>query len=406
MFALEPEAAALSCLEDLINIKKVTKASYLVVDCGGGTVDIAAHKMTKDAKGEILIEELAPPNGGNCGGFAVNEEFEAMLQGIFGVSNEVFQSIKEKHSRHWMKMVWCDFEESKCAVKHGDKAATVTVGIHKKICEEVKNITGESMQSLVEAYKMKDVEWDDDGGIVLPYSTIFGLYKPALTEITKLINDDVLSKCEPIQMVLLVGGFAESSLLFDEVKDSITRKYPTIEVKRSPRPVFSVTKGAIIFGLNKNVIKSRVMKHSIGVEACVEFHENEHDQKYLKTSGGRNYCDKAFWHLATANQSVYTGVPSEFSFRPLTEEQQKCIVSIYESPKEDIKYITDDSCKCMGTIEIDIPKCTGVDEEREIKLVIDFAKTEYTVLAFSGSGHAEQLTVRPTFIHTNKYLPS
>ena len=405
MFALEPEAAALSCLQDLITTRNVAKASYLVVDCGGGTVDIAAHEMTKDRKGEIIINEMAPPSGGNCGGFAVNEQFESMLQEIFGVTPEVFKTIKEKHSRQWMKMVWTDFEESKCRVTAENTRAGITVLVHKTIREEVKNVTGKSIDSLVEAYKKKDVDWDsDENGITLPYSTICSLYRPALANITKLIGD-ILSECRHVDMVLLVGGFAESSLLFDEVRDSIAQSHPSIEVKRSIHPVFSVAMGAVTFGINKDIIKSRVMKHSIGVEACVEFCDSKHDQKYLKNSGGERYCEKAFWHLVTAKQSVYTGTPSEYLFRPLTEEQQTCVVTIYESPKDDVLYVDDDTCQRMGDIEIKIPKCSE-DESREIKLVIDFARTEYTVLAFSGSGLTKQLTVRPTFIHTNKYLPT
>ena len=384
----------------------MTKASYLVVDCGGGTVDIAAHKMTQDENGEILIEELAPPSGGDHGGFVVNERFESMLQEIFNVSKADFEAIKEKHSRKWIRMIWNDFENSKCEIKANDKTASITVAIHKSIRDEVKNITGISIDSLIKAYKKQEVEWDaDEDSIVLPYSTICNLYDPVLRKIITLIGN-VLSECGSIEMVLLVGGFAESSLLFDKVKESVEKKYSLIEVKRTTQPVFSVAMGAVTFGLNKDIIKSRVMKHSIGVEASVEYRDGEHDPKYLKYSGGERYCEKYFWHLVKANQKVYTGVPSEYLFRPLTEEQQTCIVSIYESPKQDVKYITDDSCHLMGMIEIEIPRCTS-DDSREITLLIDFAGTEYEASAFSGLGHSKkQLIVTRTFVHTNKYLPA
>ena len=389
-----------------MNVKRVTEASYLVVDCGGGTVDIAAHKMIVDGKGEITIDELAPPNGGDYGGFAVNEEFELMLKDIFGLSAADFKAVKEKHARQWMKMVWSDFEESKCRIEPGQTTASITIRIHKAIREEVKKITKKSIESLVEAYKKRDVEWDsEDEGIVLPYSTICSLFKPTLAKITNLI-DSVLLQNQLVTMVLLVGGFAESPLLFDEVKESIKKNLPALklEVKRSVQPVFSVAMGAVIFGLNKDVIKSRVMKSSIGVEASVEYQEGD-DERYVQESGGQKYRTKAFWPLVKARKSVYTGVPSQYIFRPLTEEQRTCVVSIYESPQKNVKYIFDPGCQLMGTIEIKIPKCTEY-ESREIKLVIDFAKTEYNVLAFSGSGHTERLTVTHTFVHTNKYLPS
>jgi len=133
VFALEPEAAALFCLQDLIQLKKATEASYLVVDCGGGTIDIAAHKMEIKEKGEIFIEELSPPEGGDYGGFSVNQQFENMLQDIFSVSNEQFKSIKEKCSRQWVNMVWKTFEELKCSIQPGKEFETICIPIHKAL---------------------------------------------------------------------------------------------------------------------------------------------------------------------------------------------------------------------------------------------------------------------------------
>jgi len=208
-------------------------------------------------------------------------------------------------------------------------------------------------------------------------------------------------------MVLLVGGFAESSLLYGEVRDGIHHVHKSIEVKRSTLPVFSVVKGAVIFGQNKEIIRSRVMKQSVGVEACVEFCEGEHDKKYLKESGGEKYCEKAFFPLVKANESVYIGMPAKYLFRPLTDEQQVCTVSLYESPKTDVKYIDEEgSCTLMGKVDIDIPKCTS-DLSREIQLIIDFAKTEYGVSACSVSNNEiKKLNVKHTFHNQQKHLPS
>ena len=396
------------CLQDVIQIKNVTEASYLVVDCGGGTIDIAAHKMMIKEKDEIFIEELSPPEGGDYGGFAVNQQFENMLQDIFSVSNEQFKCIKENCPRHWMKMVWKTFEESKCSIQPGKEHESVAIPIHKSIRDEVHKITEKSVQDLITAYKKQSVEWDsDEDGIVLPYSTIYNLYNPTLVKIITLVNS-VLSRpsCRSITMVLLVGGFAESSLLYDEVRDGILRVHKSIEVKRSTMPVFSVVKGAVIFGQNKEIIRSRVMKQSVGVEACVEFCEGEHDKKYLKESGGEKYCEKAFFPLVKANESVYIGMPAKHLFRPLTDEQQVCTVSLYESPKKDVKYIDEEGCTSMGKIDIDIPKCTS-DLSREIQLIIDFAKTEYDVSACSiSSDEVKKLEVKHTFHNRQKHLPS
>ena len=118
---LEPEAAALSCQNEILNMEAsqvstmqdITRC-YLVVDCGGGTIDMVAHKLTKTINGKISIEEIHQAHGGPYGGFAVNDEFENLLQGLFQFSIEEIQKLKTKHSRQWVKLVYEDFENCKC----------------------------------------------------------------------------------------------------------------------------------------------------------------------------------------------------------------------------------------------------------------------------------------------------
>lgn len=255
---MEPEAAALYFFQDFVQMKKVTETSYLVVDCGGETVDIVAQKMIINGKGEIFIEELSPPERGDYGGFDVNKNFENLLQDIFSVSNEQFAGIKEKHSRYWLKMIWETFEMSKCSVLSGLDYKKSIIPIHRSIRHEVLKITGKTIEDLVAAYKKQPVDWDpDEDSIVLPYSTMHGLYNATLVQITAHANS-ILSKssCRSITMVFLVGGFAESSLLYDEVRNGILRVHQSVKVVKTIAPALSVVKGAVIFGQNEGIIKS------------------------------------------------------------------------------------------------------------------------------------------------------
>ena len=240
------------------------------MDCGGGTVDITANKMIIDKKGEMIIEEMTPTRGGNHGGFAVNEQFESMLRDLFGISPSRFKMIKEKHARQWMKLIWSDFETSKNSVRAGDTTATISIAIHRNIRNEVKKVTGCSIESLVKGFKKNDVWWDEDeDSIVLSYSTICSLYHPALAKIIYSIHD-VLLRCNNVEMVFLVGGFSESSLLVDKIKESLAQRMPPIEVKQSSLPMFSVAIGAILCeGLTAGGIQSLQMKYSIKEEAYI-----------------------------------------------------------------------------------------------------------------------------------------
>ena len=101
---LEPEAAAAFCLSELINVNTPNPTCdevnyYLMADCGSRTLDIVAHKLTRKPSGEIYIDELHQPKGGPYGGFAVNDEFEKMIQRMLQFSDDDLRSVKVKHPR-------------------------------------------------------------------------------------------------------------------------------------------------------------------------------------------------------------------------------------------------------------------------------------------------------------------
>ena len=83
--ALEPESAAIFCeymsqkqssiARDKENDKKST--NYLIVDIGGGTVDISAHCLVNGLEPHIKV--IHPPTGNDCGGTKVNDKFKKFL---------------------------------------------------------------------------------------------------------------------------------------------------------------------------------------------------------------------------------------------------------------------------------------------------------------------------------------
>ncbi len=57
----------------------------MVLDCGGGTVDITIHKLTCNPDEKFLCEELLPSSGGcEWGSKFVDKYFERFLGEFFG----------------------------------------------------------------------------------------------------------------------------------------------------------------------------------------------------------------------------------------------------------------------------------------------------------------------------------
>lgn len=73
----EPEAAAMFCSKTgLLNLKIMD--AVLVVDCGGGTVDLIAYEVTQEEP--LTLVEATTGSGDSCGSTAVNRNFSGLLR--------------------------------------------------------------------------------------------------------------------------------------------------------------------------------------------------------------------------------------------------------------------------------------------------------------------------------------
>lgn len=75
----------------------LSEHDFMVVDAGGGTVDITVHR---NRSGGGLIE-LYSPSGGAWGSSFINEKFETLLDELLGKRNVA----KVKNSTEWFTMM-------------------------------------------------------------------------------------------------------------------------------------------------------------------------------------------------------------------------------------------------------------------------------------------------------------
>ena len=72
---------------------------YIVVDCGGGTVDLTVHEMEESG----TLKELYKASGGAWGATGVDREFENLLVKIFGIDFVV--SFKNTKPAGWVDLM-------------------------------------------------------------------------------------------------------------------------------------------------------------------------------------------------------------------------------------------------------------------------------------------------------------
>ena len=96
LLCLEPEGASIQCREDSeesLKNQMVKNTVVMVLDCGGGTVDITIHKLTCNPDERFLCEELLPSSGGSeWGSKYVDLYFEQFVEGFFG--SELYEVYK------------------------------------------------------------------------------------------------------------------------------------------------------------------------------------------------------------------------------------------------------------------------------------------------------------------------
>lgn len=126
--ALEPEAACIACQHDQQHLREGD--AFMVLDCGGGTVDITTHRVIKRVSArELQLAELAPPAGDALGSTFVDAEFDKLLEDLVGEA----AFARFKVSADWvdMKRTW---EASKLAFDLDADVFIINVGPIMEVC--------------------------------------------------------------------------------------------------------------------------------------------------------------------------------------------------------------------------------------------------------------------------------
>uniref|UniRef100_A0A8B9Q019 Heat shock 70 kDa protein 12A n=1 Tax=Apteryx owenii TaxID=8824 RepID=A0A8B9Q019_APTOW len=328
IIALEPEAASLWCKQlpqegfmvDSSDNKKFEDSpgiQYIVVDCGGGTTDITVHEIQENH----YLKELHKASGGGWGGNTVDENFSAFPKEIFS-----------------------DVAECKKDISHFFK-------------------------------KVKGAVWQD-GTIMITYEKMKSFFAYSTKKIIDTLKE-ILHKPEmaKVQYVLLVGGFASSVILRDEICEAFSKKYHIlcpIETQAA------IAKGAVLFGVNPQTVASRVSARTYGIAATQKFDPAIHDLRKWRVSksGDYVYCDDLFKKLVGIEESVNINEVAHFTFHPTEPDQTSVCFSFYCTEKQDAQYVDEEGLELLGSCRVPMPD-TKLGKKRQLKLEIKFGLTEF-----------------------------
>lgn len=385
VLSLEPEAAALACIQEQKLLQQDRCSEYMVIDAGGGTVDIVAHRIDQNSKG---LEELCPPSGGPWGSTAIDTRFISLLDDLFG--SDVLNSFRERNSADWLYLLksW-EVAKTSFRQRRGDasqKAFSVLLPV--ALVQHLGEQT--NLQGLVEERTSllfpslgegpKPIRYQR-GRLRLDESILQYLYQPVLdsisSHISELFKDERLSS---IRFVFLVGGMASCALLHECLEKPLPENVKLISPQQ---PDLAVAIGAALFGLAQESITTRIAKHTFGMKVMRKFDSKIHPRsKKTVAPDGRELCRDLFMKFVQKGKSLPVDHMVEKEVRSM-KDLDTAKLEIFASEAPDPQFVTDDGVQKLATLTVGTEK----GQSQTIRVEIKFAQTDLQVSAvLEGSG--------------------
>nr|XP_022298993.1 heat shock 70 kDa protein 12A-like isoform X1 [Crassostrea virginica] len=229
----------------------VPGSKYIVVDAGGGTIDITAHEVLNDG----TVREIIKSNGGNWGGTSVDGEYLDFIKCFLGES--VTQSIEQNEPQVFFE-VCREFETAKRTIKP-QSDMKFNVRIPSQLGEVYANLNpGKDLKSkkfvITKSKKHVFISFIGDKLRLAPKDAE-DFFAETVNEITRHLKSLLQEKSgKGIATIILVGGFAESPMLTQAVKSA----FPQMRVIIPHEAAWSVLRGAVIFGHDPSLIKEQI----------------------------------------------------------------------------------------------------------------------------------------------------
>ncbi|MDJ0515002.1 MAG: Hsp70 family protein [Trichodesmium sp. MO_231.B1] len=192
LIVLEPEAAAIFCQEEDQNaLTPGTK--IMIVDCGGGTVDITVHKVLKYGG----LDEVAPGTGGPFGSMYVDKSFQDYL--TEKLSAEMVKSFHDREPVSYLRMME-EWERTKCNFNPANSGDVIYFQIPTRFYNFISKRKPELLEKLA-----GEQNWDDEN-IHLSRSTMENIFRPTLNGLVSTVKNQFTKlEDEEVDIIFLVG---------------------------------------------------------------------------------------------------------------------------------------------------------------------------------------------------------
>ncbi|XP_071128830.1 heat shock 70 kDa protein 12A-like isoform X2 [Mytilus edulis] len=364
---LEPEAAAIccKCLETDKKLKGTkgthvfaTGSRFLIVDLGGGAVDITANEVLDSGQ----LKEIYNASGGPWGGNMINHKIWIVIYDFFG--NAVVQNFMKEHGDDYLQMIRAVEEEK----KDYDFDERFYVDVPDSLLDEAKKLNADLVYD-----KNKDAVKMVKGRLQIEKKMVNAIFKECIDTLCKNIKD-LLSKkeTEDVSSLIMVGGYSSCTLLQKTLKDM----FSDLKIIYPPDPETTVIKGAVIMGHMNTPIARRLARYHYGIAINSELDLVESFNGSLAEQTDTEPEFLAF--IKKLDPIKVNDVIAEYDV-PVSSGQEKVIIEVYASDSNvPPKVVSDAHCRKIGTIRI---KMSNINDDTMLKVGMSCDGTEFKAVA-------------------------
>ncbi|EDU43220.1 Hsp70 family protein [Pyrenophora tritici-repentis Pt-1C-BFP] len=286
----EPEAAAMFCSKTgLLNLK--IHDAVLIVDCGGGTVDLIAYEVEEEQP--FSVAECTAGSGDSCGSTALNRNFSNILRAK--IRKMKLPDGSKTAGKVYAKCIM-DFENRiKADFRNNGQKWAVDVGIEAEFPEA----------------------GIEEGYMTFTNEEILQCFEPVVNRILELVRNQIIAiqaQNRALQNVLVVGGFGASEYLFQQIKLHVPPQFQS-KVVRPMDSVAAIVKGAVTAGITERIVTHRVARRHYLMATLQPFKEGHHPEQYRVPSlDGKDRCKYTRQIFVQKGQRVKIGEPVKVSF--------------------------------------------------------------------------------------------
>ena len=331
----------------------------------------------------MSVNTVYPARGGIWGGVVVDKCFKTYLSLLFGP--EVFKQFHDSHPSE-LYFLMKDFEVVKKAIDKNLKAVKIKI---PKVLINLAQVyhSVKSEQELSE--KIKSSKFGEHFKLSKQHLEIDSEFTFAMFDYTaKKIGFELQDLSPKFDTVILTGGLA--SVVKIKLRDLMNGQKVVVPLENS----LCVTMGAVLYGHDEKVVRSRISNLTYGIKQKVPYNETKHIGGDTAVIDGIKMCTNEFHVLLEACVKVDSGYELKEIDKPISGKDKIQLFEIFSCGKSKVlpTLTSDPTVTPVATFALSLPFGSLTDDkvfercfifgETEIKCRVTFQKGKQEPVTF------------------------